>query len=268
MWPTAVPAKKGAKDTGRGRAGKGKKPYGHKRLYSRAISAREFVMERFRQGRRFVPRTLAGGLAGLALAACSSMPLFDIAADSMGFGAAKYPLSRADVELSPYAFMGARFGSTPWAVMALAYNDGADRQWMSADRVLVVTRYGRVVRTVGLPSDLGRLVGPEGDPLATGLHKISGEAGPFLLYIDLPKRNLLGVPIEVRYFREAEETIEVLDREHKTVRVREEVASRHGDWKATNRYWADVETGFVWRSIQQFTPDLQPMEIEILKPPA
>jgi hypothetical protein len=211
---------------------------------------------------------VSGLAAALALAACSTMPLFDIAGETIGRVGGGYPVTRADVELSPYAFIGARFGSQPWATLTLAYYDGPDRQWMSADHVLVVTRNGRIVRTVGMPSDLGRMVVPDGDPVVAGLQRLQGEVGPLIAYIDLPKRNLVNLPVEMRYVREGEETIEVLDRTHKTVRVREELATRGGEWKATNRYWADVETGFVWRSVQQFSPDLKPIEIEVLKPPA
>ena len=38
------------------------------------------------------------------------------------------------------------------------------------------------------------------------------------------------------------------------------------DWDFENRYWVDPETGFVWVSEQHVNPDLDPLQISVLKP--
>jgi hypothetical protein len=206
-------------------------------------------------------------VGALALAGCAHIPLLSIAGQTLGFGLPDYPVTRADVDLSPYAFIAVRLGRAPRATLALAYYDGADRQWMAGNEVMLVTREGRLVRTVGLPEDLGGTTGLAGsDPLAAGLHRLKDEAGPMVKYVDLPGRNQYGTAVTLRYVREGEEAIEILEQTHQTVRVREEFTA--GKWTGTNLYWADATTGFVWKSVQHVAPDLPPLEIEVLKPPA
>jgi hypothetical protein len=41
-----------------------------------------------------------------------------------------------------------------------------------------------------------------------------------------------------------------------------------GGARFVNRYWADAETGAVWRSEQWVGTDGRPMTIEVISPPA
>lgn len=214
-------------------------------------------------------RELLLSLGGLAASGCSSTPALQLAAQSLGIGqgASPYPVTRAQVDASPYAQISARFGNLPRAIMVLSQYDGDARHWTSVNHVVLVTRNGRLIQTAGLERDLKRTREPADDPLGPGLHRLSGRAGPYRRYVDVaPADNVL--PVDVEYFSEGSEEIEILERRHATVRVREKISVAAWNWRADNTYWADSATGFVWRSEQRFCPELAALEMEVLKPPA
>ena len=66
----------------------------------------------------------------------------------------RYPVDRTQIEESPYAALGARFGNGPRVVLNLAQADGQGLHWIGQDNIVVVTRHGLVVQTVGLPCDI------------------------------------------------------------------------------------------------------------------
>ncbi len=214
-------------------------------------------------------RELLFSIAGLAVSGCSATPTLRMLGESLGLsgGRSGYPVTREQVEASPYAYIAARFDELPRAVMVLSRYDGDARHWLSANRAVLVTRYGRLVQTVGLQRDLKHASDPNNDPLRAGLHLLSSAAGPYSRTVDVTPGDY-GVPVNMEYVREENEEIEILDRRHLTVRVREKVSVAVWKWRATNTYWVDSVTGFVWKSVQQYCPELAPLEIEVLKPPA
>jgi hypothetical protein len=50
--------------------------------------------------------------------------------------------------------------------------------------------------------------------------------------------------------------------------VDEKLSVSRWQWETQNSYWVDANTGFVWKSLQQYSPDLPPIQIEIYKPAA
>ena len=64
------------------------------------------------------------------------------------------------------------------------------------------------------------------------------------------------------------EKISILGREQSVILIREHLFSESINWKATNRYWVDPETKFIWKSVQSISPKLPPLEIMITKKPA
>lgn len=47
--------------------------------------------------------------------------------------------------------------------------------------------------------------------------------------------------------------------------VRERNDARSLRWSFDNEYWLDFQSGYVWRSIQHFSPDSDPIAIEVFK---
>ena len=58
------------------------------------------------------------------------------------------------------------------------------------------------------------------------------------------------------------------ERRYKTRVIRESVVVEDLDWSFENTFWVDIRSGFAWKSVQHISPELPPIEIEILKPAA
>jgi hypothetical protein len=177
------------------------------------------------------------------------------------------PLTRAQIAEMPYATIWAKFAKSSRALLVLGRYDGEDLHWISANRAVLVTRHGRLVKTVGLPRNLlaTQVIGT--DPVATGLQRISGEESSVRL-VDIGPDNHFQVPLRSTYQRVQEETIDILDLHFATLHVQERTTARTLKWEFVNDYWADLHTGFIWRSIQHVAPDLPPIEMDVLKPAA
>lgn len=216
------------------------------------------------------PRRRALLLAGAStvLAGCASDSLSLIGSTIGGFGQpARYPLSDAQIEAIPYATMGVRFGDSGGVVMVLASVDGDDLHWASADRVVLVTRRGRLVKTVGLARDLLTTRAAGGDALAQALagDPAAAEARVDRL-VDLRPKDDFGVPVESRWEVQGEETLRLLGRERPLIRVRERMVVRKWRWSADNVYWVEAGNGRVWKARQQYCPDVPVMTLELLNP--
>ena len=177
-------------------------------------------------------------------------------------GAPDAPISPEYVARLPYATLGARIGRGQRSLLVLGRYDGDDRHWISADRAAVVTRNGRLTRLFGIGTDLRDTHGIDDDPVAAstfafeGLHRRTVDLGP---------AGQFGIPIESTFTVRRRETIEILDRQHDTLVVSEENRSQVVRWTFTNTFWLDFDTGYVWRSVQHFAPEMPSIEMEIYK---
>jgi len=162
----------------------------------------------------------------------------------------------------PYASMGAKIGRGQRSLLVLGRYDGPDRHWISADRAAVVTRNGRLIRLYGIGADLRDTHEIDDDPVAAatfafeGLHRRSVDLGTPLKY---------GIPIESFFTVQRRETITILDRQHDTLLVTEANDARTVRWSFVNQYWLDFDTGYVWRSVQHFAPEMPAVTLEVYK---
>ena len=58
----------------------------------------------------------------------------------------------------------------------------------------------------------------------------------------------------------------LFDLRHDALVIRERNTAHGVRWSFENTYWADFNTGFVWASVQHFSPRQDPMQIQITKP--
>jgi hypothetical protein len=209
--------------------------------------------------------------AGAAVATgCSQTPTLQLVKDSfslVGPSGSAYPRTREQVDATPYAQLGVRIGNGARGIMVLAEKNGDDLQWLSANRIMLVTRRGRIVRTVGLPTDLSgcALYGP--DLLAQ--YNFEAPAAPSgVLRRSIDIGSAFGIPVQSKFTVEGEETITILDQKIDTVRIREDLDSSDRKWRKPNRYWLSKRSALVWRSLQYVSPDDAPIELELLKRPA
>jgi hypothetical protein len=85
---------------------------------------------------------------------------------------------------------------------------------------------------------------------------------------DFTDIGLFGVRIHGEFALRGAETIKILEHPLPTLALIEDCGSKEIDWHFQNVFWLDSETGFVWKSVQYVHPNLEPITLEILRPPA
>jgi hypothetical protein len=172
-------------------------------------------------------------------------------------------LKRADVAKFAAASIAVRAGNRPEGLVLLDRIEGRDLYWLSSDRILLVTRGGRLTQTAGLRANLGHTVFPVPDPVDGAILSSSGERSTRLL--DYEEFGI-GLEADSEFRVEKKQPITILGAALPTLRVRERVRVRSLKWGFTNTYWAHEQTGAVWRSSQHFHPDYPALTITTLRP--
>jgi hypothetical protein len=179
------------------------------------------------------------------------------------FGGERAPVTRAQVDESPYASILVRVDGGQLAYVVL-YGSVGDRQtWLGADRTVLVTERGRLVATYGLAA--GRIVdtwfGPP-DPLAGPVELLDGAAS--WRQVDLQPGDVFGFRLDCTMAVTARGPVVILERQYELATVEERCRGSDGS-SIVNRFWIDPRTGFVWRSDQWAGPAGR-VRIEVLKP--
>jgi hypothetical protein len=232
----------------------------------------------FRRGKRGKPpegvdvtrRAALVSAAALLTAACGdreSGRMLQLAHGQIFGEPLENPMTREQIEAVPYALLEMRIGRTALANLVLIQRKGQVLQWRTQDLKFVETRSGRLVKTAGLPKNVVNTQFPDGDPVARGLHTLQGPAES-LRVVDFDSPDRYGRVIRSRIEILGVQPIAIKDLTYQTWAAREENAEDQTRWKFENLYWFDPNNGFVWRSQQHFDPELPPMVISILKPPA
>ena len=212
-------------------------------------------------------RRFLEALAFFPIAACTTSPVLTSALNNVRIASVGFPdtpVTRAQVDASPYASLFARIGKGPRSLLVLAEVAGPELRWLSADKAMLVTRQGRIVKTAGLTDDLtATRFARGGDVLGREASCLSGASLERL--IDLQARFRYGTPILSSFRLEGPEEITILERRYNTVRVVEKNHCPLLDWTFENTWWVDATTGFVWKSLQWVTPDMPVFEVAALK---
>ena len=221
--------------------------------------------------RQLLGGLLASGAAGCAAAPGSTVDLVSKMVTSKSPSGGGYPMSPEQIHELPYATLGVRRAEGERAVMVLVSIDGANLEWVSADGVTVVTNHGWLVQTHGMPRDLvgTRWLSPSaGDPLGDFVKTGVLPARGVYREMDINRSNERSLAVESSFVLRGEETIDILGKTHLTRRIDETAVVQDWRWEARNSFWVDTQTGQVWRSIQQYCPEIAPLTLEVLKPAA
>lgn len=165
-------------------------------------------------------------------------------------------VSRDEAAAIPYATIGIQIGSGPQVTMILGAARGEERDWYAGDKVLVVTKNGRIIRTLGLEHDLDRVLADT--PPTPGL--------PYLVSFDIQDQGVFGAGVNCSTRDTGAQTIEVLGAQISTIYQIEHCESPRLDWTFDNEYWRDAKTGLIWRSSQHTHPEMSALTIEVLRP--
>jgi hypothetical protein len=211
---------------------------------------------------------ILGGAAAL-LSGCAQMPdLGDSGWVLTGHArpAPSTPATPQVIESNANGVLRLRQGRDFETTMTLTAGTADALHWVSPQRLLIATRNGRVVRSVGFRSNLRttRFLSP--DPVATGLHR-GGDLGEAKHLVDLPEGNRFGHLITSRFEVVGGDRINVFGAGRDVILVRESNVMTPESWSFENLFWIDPQTGFVWRSVQHIAPGVAPIEIDVLRPP-
>jgi len=222
---------------------------------------------------RAILGSLAAALALLA-AGCSSdnsgntnySQFYQIMRQSVSASFGNMRVTREQATAIPYATLGYSLDGGNQAVLILATDNGGELLWTSPAHVVIVTRDGRIVRTLGLPHDLSGLTARDN---ALSAAPAAATRGPFSTtrLEDFPELGLYGVIVSCRAHVVGRQVIKILGQPVSTIRVDEACQSRKPEWSFVDNYWVDGDNGLVWRSRQHVHPKDGVIETEVFRPP-
>jgi len=209
--------------------------------------------------------------ASLLGSGCSHVPMVQQTYDNLASigkngDPDRYPMTAEQIQQLPYATLGTRFHGGAKAVMVLATVDADVLQWVAANHIVLETQDGTLFRTEGLDRNLVATRWLLPNPLTRlGAGEQLDRAVYRSVDIGLGKHVDRNVHLHSRWEAQDEETIQIMDESMRVLRIEEHVRVPSWRWATVNRYWVGVEDRQVWRSEQRFTPELQPLELELLK---
>jgi hypothetical protein len=178
----------------------------------------------------------------------------------------KVRVTREQAAAIPYATMGYRLDGANENVLILGTDSGGEQLWTSPLKVVMVTRDGRIVRTLGLAHDLSGLTARGNDVMPAPAAAIQAPFTSTRLE-DFPELGMYGVIVSCRARAAGRQTIKILGQPIVTMRVDEACRSQKPEWTFVDNYWVDIDNGRVWRSRQHVHPKGGMIETELFRPP-
>ena len=164
----------------------------------------------------------------------------------------------------PYASSIISFGNNTKSLIILESTKGDKNTWISSDKIKIIESNGRVVRSIGLPSDLYSIQRPK-----LNFNKIINEGKySYVAYYSFRNPLLNSLKVEVQSVNIGKEIVEILGLKKELILIEENLYSPLINWSAKNKYWYDPVTEFVWKSRQNISPRLPFIDIEVTKKPA
>jgi len=162
----------------------------------------------------------------------------------------------------PYASIGIRLGSSQEAMLLLATSSGDNLHWQAGTQYVIGTRDGHVTHTVGFAHNLDGLQGPIPDS-----RSVAPERGGSYHYLyDMVDMGKYGVFASCTQRDEGAEQVVIIGIAHDTRHIVEDCRAQQLHWRFSNDFWRDAATGYVWKSVQNFRPDMDALTLEILRP--
>ncbi|RCW24325.1 MULTISPECIES: YjbF family lipoprotein [unclassified Vibrio] len=170
-----------------------------------------------------------------------------------------------EINAVPYASAYLKLGSQKQVFVVLAFaernplNGKIQLKWVSADKAMIVTENGHIVKTIGLQN--GDLAGVYGD-----VPDFSSDSASmsYTLSYDWAKQYRYGFPANVNRFYAGKETLTTSISSAMTSIYKEVVEFSSLSQTVENYYWVD-EQGQVVKTLQHLGPNMIPVELTILK---
>ncbi|EPI2167573.1 YjbF family lipoprotein [Vibrio alginolyticus] len=170
-----------------------------------------------------------------------------------------------EINAIPYASAYLKLGNQKQVFVVLAFaernpqNGKIQLKWVSADKAMIVTENGHIVKTIGLQS--GDLAGVYGDVPDFSLHSTSVN---YALSYDWATQYRYGFPANITRSYSGQETLTTPISSTMTNVYKEVVEFSSLSQSVENYYWVN-EQGQVVKTLQYLGPNMIPVELTILK---
>ncbi|MFJ5386429.1 YjbF family lipoprotein [Pectobacterium sp. CHL-2024] len=166
---------------------------------------------------------------------------------------------------TPYASAYLKVGKAPQAFVVLAFAEQNQLKWIGADKNIVATQHGRLVKTQGFGEDITYVDNLQQDPLTLGLLKTST---PITWQSRVEWAQVFRGGYDTRSVFQArgKEIVKILDTSRELLRFDEQVTVPALNESYTNSYWLDPANGSVVQSQQYMGPGMALVTFTVLKP--
>ncbi|MBS9892353.1 YjbF family lipoprotein [Vibrio sp. Vb2853] len=172
-------------------------------------------------------------------------------------------LTPEEIEAVPYASAYLKIGNQKQVFVVLAFAEpnpltgNTQLKWVSADKAMVVTENGHIVKTIGLQTT--NLAGIYGNVPAYSAHSMQ-----YFLSYDWADKYRYGLPAKVQRSRQGKETVITPISSTSTDVYTEVVTFTSLEKSVENQYWVNGK-GEVVKTRQHLGPNMVPVELTILK---
>ena len=191
----------------------------------------------------------------LFLTSCGNLPITYIqnfsSVNSVVFGFPDYEVTEEIFNDYENSFIKVRFGRGPHAILILAYVEDNVYEWIGADSVKIYTLNGRIIKTVGLNSNIEILRPSDNIFLTSDVYET----------INLFNPDLISSTIH-RSMNSRKATIKKLGRSIQVNRIKESFDLDLIGWSGVNLYYQNITTGQIESSEQRIHPRLPTIKIE------
>ena len=192
----------------------------------------------------------------LFLTSCGNLPITYIqnfsSVNSVVFGFPDYEVTEEIFNEYENSFIKVRFGRGPHAILILAYEDNNVYEWVGADNVKIYTLNGRVVKTVGLKSNIEILRPSDNIFLKSHVYETLNLFNPDLFSTNI--RRSMNAP--------KTSSIKKLGQKIQVNRIQENFDLALIGWSGVNLYYQNATTGQIEYSEQRIHPMLPIVKIE------
>lgn len=207
----------------------------------------------------------AGGCSSAGSGNTNYSQFYEIVKQGIAGTMGNIRVTRDQAAAIPYASLGFSLDGGNQSILVLATDTNGELLWTSPSKIVIVTRDGRIVRTLGLGRDLSGVTTPTGPPPPPA----AAIREPFTStrQEDFPEMGYYGLTLTCSARLVGRQKIRILGQDIATSRVDESCRSRNPEWSFTNSFWIDPDNGLVWRSRQHVHPKGATIDLEIFRPP-
>ncbi len=181
------------------------------------------------------------------------------------FGIPDVEMTPEQVQDIPYASMYVRVNKGSQIFVILAYAENGSLKWVTRDKAMLITRNGRLVKTLDLTDNLLEVTNLTSDPLAQA-NKITDGTEWTRIQSWTQDKQVYSATLTSRFSIAGNETLTVLNVPRTYRIVDEDVTAAELNTHYRNRFWIDPSTGAVSKSQQFIGPDFFPIETITLNP--